>query len=345
MIKKSSFGRRLRIWYYKLRRRKINQRLMIYLVMVLISAVFWFVNKTGSTISGIMDFPVEYYGLPKNHYLLPGITTGVLQLTVSARGAYFLGHSGLPSSIKIDLSKLDIRTFPDTDSSLKFVTKEDIRAYVEAQLPGDYKCSAIKPDTLKLDFGRSAEKKVPVILDSEIGFSPQYRFLKNPVLQPDSVEVTASVNIMDSITCIKTEKIEIQNLKESFTQKAKLIIPKDVFCNLQYTDVDFFVEKFTENTIEIPIRRIHVPDSVQLRVFPQKITLKYNIGWTNYNSVSEEMFVAVVDYQELYGISKPKFLTVKILKYPENFGVTDMEIIPEAVEYLVERVEQKDRQK
>ena len=79
-------------------------------------------------------------------------------------------------------------------------------------------------------------------------------------------------------------------------------------------------------------------------VFPQKITLKYNIGWTNYNSVSEEMFVAVVDYQELYGISKPKFLTVKILKYPENFGVTDMEIIPEAVEYLVERVEQKDRQ-
>lgn len=312
---------------------------MVYLVMVIISSLLWFFNKTGSTVSTVTDFHVEYYGLPKNHYLLPGLTTEVLQLTVSAKGSYFLTHNNQFPTIKIDLSKLDIRQFPDTDSSLKFVTNDDVRPLIEAQLPADCKCLSVKPDTVKLDFGRSAMKKVPVVLDYDITFEKQFRFKKEPVLQPDSVEISGSVNITDSVLCIKTEKVEISGLNESVSQKVKLLLPKDIFCSLNFTQADFFVEKFTGNTIEIPVRCINVPDSVVLRIFPQQITLKYNVGWDNFNSVSAEMFTAAVDYNELNGITKPKFLSVKLIKYPETFGVTNISFMPEGVEFLVERKE------
>ncbi|MBQ5452162.1 MAG: hypothetical protein IIT56_04140 [Bacteroidales bacterium] len=333
------FWRKTRIFFLRLRYKRINPRLMVYLVMVIISSLLWFFNKTGSTVNTVADYRVEYYGLPKNHYLLPGLTTEMLHLTVSAKGSFFLTLSNQLPPLRIDLSKLDIRQFPDTDSSLKFVTNDDLRALIEAQLPSDCKCLAVKPDTIKLDFGRSAMKKVPVVLDYDITFEKQYRFKEDPVLQPDSVEISGSVNITDSIHCIKTEKVEVSGLKESFSQKVKLLVPKDIFCNLNLSQADFFVEKFTSNTVEVPVRCINVPDSVKLRIFPQNITLKYNIGWDNFNSVSKEMFVATVDYKELDVVKKPKFLTVKLLKYPEAFGVTNISFMPEGVEFLVEKKE------
>jgi hypothetical protein len=338
MATKHKLWRKIRIFFLRLRYKRINSKLMIYLVMVLISSFLWFFNKTGSTVSTVTDFNVEYYGLPKDHYLLPGLTTQKLSLTLSARGTVFLTHNSQMPPLKIDLSKLDIRQFPDTDSSLKFITNDDVRPVIDAQLPADYKCQAIKPDTIKLDFGRSTIKKVPVILDYDISFEKQYRFQKAPVVQPDSVEVSGSVNIMDSVQFVKTELISIKNLKETTSQKVKLIVPKDVFCNLYFTQVDFSVEKFTENTIEIPIRCFNVPDSVKLRIFPQNITLKYNVGWGNYNNISGEMFIVNVDYKELNSKVKPKYLSVRVSKYPEIYGVSNISISPETVEYLVEKI-------
>lgn len=338
MTRKNRFFRKLRIFFLRLRYKRINPRVMVYLVMVLISALLWFFNKTGSTVSTVTEYKVEYFGLPKDHYLLPGITTQALFLTISAKGSLFLTHTSQNPPLRIDLSKLDIRQFPDSDSTLKFVTNDDVRPIVEAQLPSDYKCLAVKPDTIKLDFGRSMMKKVPVVLDYDVTFEKQYRFSKKPLLQPDSVEVSGSVNIMDSVLFVETEHIELKGLKDSISQKVRLKIPKDIFCNLYFSQVDFFVEKFTENTLEIPIRCVHVPDSVNLRIFPQKISLKYNVGWANFNNISPEMFLATVDYAELSGEKKPKYLTVNILKYPESFGVTNITFQPESVEYLVERI-------
>ena len=337
MAEKKRTLRKLEISLYKLRRKRINQKVMIYMVMLLISAVLWFVNKTGSTIITDVYFPIEFYGLAHDHYLLPGITTNQVLITVSGRGSSFLTHKGAYPTLRIDLSKLDIRTFPDTDSTLKFVTNDDIRSMIESQIPTEYKCLTIKPDTIMLDFGRSSTKKVPVIVDCDLSFEKQYRLAKDPVLQPDSVEVSGSTNIMDSVLCVKTESIVLQNLNDSVSVKAKLVVPHDIICPLNYTDVKIFVEKFTENSIEIPITPVNVPDSVTLRVFPQTVTLKYNISWNQYNNVSAEMFYAVVDYSDLFAPVRPKFLPIRILRYPENLGVTNIVLSTEGVEYLIHK--------
>lgn len=343
-MKKGSVKRKIEAAFFKLRRKRINQKLLVYLVMVLISAFFWFFNKSGETINSVMTFKLDFFGLPQNHYLLPGITTGELNVTVSARGAYFLTHNGSSFPIKIDLSKLDIRTFPDADSTLKFVTNDDIRSMVDAQMPAECKCVSIKPDTIKLDFGRSATKKVPIHLEYDITFDRQFRLAQEPILSPDSVDVTGSINVIDSIAFVQTEKISIAQINESKMLKARLLAPKDVISALAFTEVNFRIEKFTENSIEIPIKTVNVPDSVNLRVFPQTVTLRYNISWANFNSVSPEMFNAVVDYSDLFAPVRPKFLPVKIAKFPDNMGVTNMQLSPEGVEFIIERNLNKDNQ-
>ena len=337
MAEKKTLRRRAKALMYKLRRKRINQNALTYLVMVVIALTFWFINRIGSTITTEATFKVEYYGLPQNCILVPGVTTEMLKISLSARGGLLLTHRGAYSPIRIDLSKLDIRTFPESDSTLKFVTVDDIRAQVEAQMPDKYKFESLKPDTIKLDFGVSNHVKVPVILDHDITFESQYRLAGPPSLQPDSITIDGSAIIIDTIQAIHTELLSLHKLSQTTTQKVRLVIPNGVKCPLTSTDATISVEKFTENAIEVPIRAINIPDSVSLRIFSQNVTIKFNVGWNNYNKVSREMFTAEVDYNDLTGIKKPQFLTVRITKKPEDMGVSNITISPETVEYLIEK--------
>ena len=161
MAEKKTILRRTKAFLYRLKRKRFNKNTLTYLVMTVIALTFWFINKISSTITTEANFKVEYYGLPNNSMLVPGITTDMLRITISARGGVLLAHRGDYSPIRIDLSKLDIRTFPESDSTLKFVTDDDIKTQVEAQIPDNYKFKSLKPDTIKLDFGIMSHIKVP----------------------------------------------------------------------------------------------------------------------------------------------------------------------------------------
>ena len=340
MAEKNTLIRKLKASIYKLSRTRINRKILTYIVMVAIALTFWYINKMGSTITTEANFKVEYYGLPYNSMLVPGVTTDMLRITLSARGAQLMMHRGGYSPIRLDLSKLDIRTFPESDSSLKFVTDDDIRAQVELQMPADYKFLSLKPDTIKLDFGLSRHIKVPVILDRSITFEQQYRLAGEPTLQPDSVTIDGPAIIVDTVTAIHTETLALDRLSASTVQKVRLAIPEGVNCPLTSTDVAINVEKFTQHSIEVPIRVVNTPDTVSLRIFSQNATIRFNVGWKNYKRIAREMFAAEVDYKELTGLNdnkKPRFLTVRITKTPDDMGVTNITISPETVEYLIEK--------
>lgn len=337
MAEKKTILRKAKALIYKLKRKRFNKNTLTYLVMVVIALLFWFINKISSTITTEANFKVEYYGLPNNSMLVPGVTTDMLKITLSARGTELLSHRGGYSPIRIDLSKLDIRTFPESDSSMKFVTDDDIRSQVETQMPANYKFLSLKPDTIKLDFGILRHAKIPVILDHEITFEKQFRLAGEPSLQPDSITIGGPAIIVDTITAIHTETLVLDNISESSVQKVKLSIPDGINCALTSTDVSINVEKFTEHSIEVPIRTVNVPDTVSLRIFSQKVTIRFNVGWTNFNKISREMFAAEIDYNDLLGINRPQFLTVRITKKPEDMGVTNISISPETVEYLIEK--------
>ncbi|MBP5367156.1 MAG: hypothetical protein J6Y24_12330 [Bacteroidales bacterium] len=316
---------------------KINRNLLVYLVSVVLATIFWFLNKTGSYIDPTIEFRVEYSGIPGDKILLPGVTTSSLKVDVSVKGSVLLTTGTFQDFIRIDLSKLTLRNVPHADSTLKYISGDDIRQQIEAQLPTDFKFLKVQPDTIFLDFGRSVTKKVPVILDADISFDAQYRAADGIILQPDSVEISTSAIIADSVTCVKTEYLELLNLQEPVQRHVQFIIPNEVTCHTLYTDLKINTEKFTEQTLVLPIRQINTPDSILMRVFPQSATVKFFVGWANYQRISKDMFSIAVDYADLNSPLKSDLLSIKLIRSPEKLGVTDIRISPSSVEYLVER--------
>lgn len=339
--KGNSWWRKTKALAYKLIRKRINPKLLIYTAMVLITTAAWLINKVGSTISTTGTCEVEYYGLPQNRIIVPGITTAEFRINFSARGTQLLGKHGKLPVIRIDLSKLDIRTFPDNDSTLKFVTCDDIRTQVEQQMPTGFHFESLSPDTIMLNLGASAKKKVPVALRQNISFARQYRLQKAPELQPDSVIINGSEMIMDTINCIYTEPLIISQLKDSISlYRVSLVMPKGITCPLKRTDVTLTTEKFTEGSVQVSISQQNVPDNVALRLFTQKGTIKYHIGWRNYQKVTEDMFQLTVDYNEMCEIDRVKYLPLHIKpQYPDALGISNITISPDMVECLPERID------
>ena len=329
--------RNLKAAFLKIRRMKINRNLLVYLVSVVLATIFWFLNKTGSYIYPTKEFRVEYSGIPGDKILLPGVTTSSLKVVVSVKGSVLLTSGSFQDFLRIDLSKLNLRNVPHADSTLKYISDDDIRQQIEAQLPADFKFVSLQPDTIFLDFGRSVTKKVPVILDADISFDSQYRAADGIILQPDSVEISTSAIIADSVTNVKTEYLELLNLQEPVQRHVQFIIPSEVTCRTLYTDLKINTEKYTEQTLVLPIRQINTPDSILMRVFPQSATVKFFVGWSNYQRISKDMFSIAVDYADLNSPLKSDLLSIKLIRSPEKLGVTDIRISPSSVEYLVER--------
>lgn len=329
--------RNLKAAFLKIRRMKINRNLLVYMVSVVLASIFWFLNKTGSYISTSKEFRVEYSGIPGDKILLPGVTTSSLKVGVSVKGSLLLTSGNFQDFLRIDLSKLTLRNVPYADSTLKYISDDDIRQQIEAQLPTDFKFVSVEPDTIFLDFGRSVSKKVPVMLDADISFESQYRAADGIIIVPDSVEISTSAIIADSITFVKTEHLELLNLQEPVQRHVQFVVPSEVTCPTLYTDLKINTEKYTEQTLVLPIRQINTPDSILLRVFPQTATIKFFVGWSNYQRISKDMFSIAVDYADLNSPLKSDLLSIKLTRSPEKLGVTDIRISPLSVEYLVER--------
>lgn len=337
--KKKGLSRRWAAIKYKLSRKRINQNILTYTIAVLLATAGWFINKLGSDISAVGTSAVEYYGLPRNRILVPGLTTSELSITFSARGNNLLGTHGRLPGIRIDLSKLDIRTIPESDSSLKFVTNDDIRSQVEQQMPKDFHFVSLKPDTILLDFGASSTKKVPLVINHKITFAKQYRMASAPGISPDSITITGSAALVDTINCVYTETLQLENVKDSSRrEKVKILKPNGITCPLTSAIVTLRAEKYTEGSVEVPIKQLNVPENVRLRIFSPKAVIKFNVGWNNYNRVNAEMFGVAVDYNDLNGIAKPHQLTIHLTKAPDNIGVTNITIVPQTVEYLAETI-------
>lgn len=327
----------LRVWYYR-GKLKINRKLFIYIVFVIISTILWFINKTGSTIVANLNYDVEYFNLPKDKLISSQLSTNKLEVKVSAIGSVLMGLPSKMPPMRIDLSKIDAALWIESeDSAVKLVVIEAIKNQIENQLPQQVKFIDINPDTICLEFGQSLVKRVPVKLDAEISYASQFRNSAPISFSPDSVEIIGSVKIVDTIKEINNEFLKIKDLQENFSRRLKLLSPEGVVCSNLYADLNINVEKFTEETLELTIRQINVPDSITMRIFPPVVKLSFNVGWKNYGRASSDMFSVVVDYKDVVNQTvKPDVLFVKLMRKPD-LGLSDIKIRPESVEFLIEQ--------
>ncbi len=313
---------------------KLNKKMFVFAFFLIISTILWFLNALNQNYLTNLQFPVVFIHFPQDKINIKELPNK-LKIKINADGfsilSYKLSSNFMP--LKIDVSSVDLRLLSKSDSSKLFFLTNNLTRNLEAQFSEDFKILKIKPDSIYFNFTHITEKKVPVKLISEINYKNQFMLKNDIVIAPDSIIVKGPASLLDTIDFIKTKKLKLNKLSINVSQELMLETNKNLNYSQDYIDIDIDVEEYTETKIIIPIEIINLPDSLSIKIFPNKVNVKYLVGFSHYGKISDHEFRAIIDYKTINNNLNSK-LKVQIMSIPNN--IKSFSSKPSTVDYVIE---------
>ena len=183
-------------------RKKENFRLGLAAVLsfFFVSGV-WFSFARGLETLGTLEIPIEYMNRrPKMQILETSIND--VSLNLSGSGTLIKSIRPEQVNVRLDLSKAVVGTNTFT------ITPEDIT------LPPGVLLKRVTPQTVNVTLDVSIEKNLPIQADW-IGKLPEGLIIESVTITPEKVKIIGAKNILNKITTIYTEKIQLDNIKKS----------------------------------------------------------------------------------------------------------------------------------
>ncbi len=324
---KNSFFKNVRI--------KLDRKLLIFLFFLLLSTIFWLLNELSKNSSTTITCPVKYINLPKDKVLVKELPSR-FELTIEAPGytllKYKLSNRLLP--LIFDLNQYGFTIMGNSSAQKFFILTSRVRSGIARQLRSDVQLLNISPDSIIFEFGEIVQKRVPVVPDLSIQYAKQFMLTGEITIDPDTIMISGPDLIIDTIQQVYTRKELISGVNQLTTHSINLEEIKNVTYSTKKVTITIPVEQYTEALLDIPIEKVHVPDSLILKTFPGSVTLTCNVSLSNYEKLTPHQFRAVVDYEAIEKKLGNK-LKVSIVKAPEY--VRSIRFHPVNVEFIIEK--------
>ncbi len=312
---------------------RFNKQVSVFLVCLMIAVVFWILLSLSNNYPASITFPVSFKHLPKKKVVVNELPQSIT-LNLSTSGFSILSYYliGKKDSISIDVSSAMRSSGPFSDA-LAIPTRKFLPDF-KRQLGEDVEITGFSPDTVLLMFMDQVSKRVPVRPDLSFSLVPQFDTVKAPFTIPDSVTISGPPSAIRKIRSIKTVPLVLNGVNASVDQHIAMqqlplveVEPATVHLHLP-------VEKFTEGQQTVDIHPMDVPDGYTLRTFPDKVRIRYQVGLSNYSSITSDQFDVVVNAGMLPN-ARLNFLPLKLVSKPGTIRSVLME--PMEVEYMLKK--------
>ena len=311
-----------------------DKRIITYLVCVGIATIFWLLNALSKNYTVDLTFPVRYTNMPKNKILV-NEPPDKFTLQVNSYGFTLLRHK-----LKLSFSPLvfNVNDFTrnmmeNTKQSEYTILTSQYMEEIADQLSSELKVLSISPDTVHFNFDQIINKKVKVYPDVQIELKKQYQ-LSGPVrTKPDSVLVSGPRSVLDTLKQVTTKYQYFKSVSEAIQRNVSLAEYDNLQIENKRIVLNIPIEEYTESQMLIPLFIENKPDSLNLKLFPNRVKVSFLVGLSRYSEILPEDFKLVVTWSE---ISRDKSrLKVDTQAIPPF--VKSVKIVPDEVEYLIEK--------
>ena len=211
----------------KIRNIKLKQDTLVFFIFLITSTTFWFLNALRENYGETFTIPVKYVNVADDESIISK-SDETLKLRVRGGGYVILRQkiSKTFSAVSIDVSRL-IRNSVG-DESHAFLLPRMQRDNIQEQLFMGLELESVEPDTLFITLAKIAKKKVAIKPNGNVIPEKQFILAGKIIFSPDSVEIIAPVNVIDTIKFIQSEYFKIEKVKETATQSISLEIPNEI---------------------------------------------------------------------------------------------------------------------
>lgn len=314
----------------KIIKSNFREKLWIFIVCLILAGMMWTFTELTKEYTTDVKYKLQFVNVPENLMLVDqGDTT--LTVGITAQGFELLETLYLKKnrSLEIDLSELRIK--PDDHGFSAFLPTNKLLTQIGTQISKDEPPVYVKPDTLYFRFAEVNRSKVPVRLDIDLNFSPQFGLFDSIQFEPHFVSVSSIKNITDTLTSLTTLRTGISDIDSSFSiyipirkpYRASLIKLSD-----DSVKISVKVARFTEKEMVVPVS---VRGNQNVKVFPETVKVKCLIPMQLYKDVNASMFDVSIDPDGTQpGTNKAKVKTGNI---PAHCRLLSIE--PQEVEFLI----------
>ena len=319
--------------YFKNRDIRIDRNILSYTICVIIAAILWFLNALNKEYTSEISYPVRYTDLPKGKYLVSELPSDIT-LEVKAKGFTLVGYRISTSFLPINL---DINSYSnymlEKDNILEYTLKlSTIKDRINNQLNSDINLLNIKPEEIYFKFSHAVTKMIPVKPVVDYSLKKQHILKDEITAVPDSILVSGPASMMDTLSYIPTEIWKAGEISKNLSRTIDLDFPPNFSAEEKSVKINIELERFTEAKRNIPISVWNLPDSLNIKLFPNTVDISYEIGLSRYDKVTDKDFEFIVNYSQTPNSS---YLPVEIVKIPSF--IKNLSYTPQKVEYILEK--------
>lgn len=288
-----------------------TRRVNIFLLFVVLAFVFSVLTKLSKSYTKTFSFHINAVNVPDDVVIINDSTIN-MRIMLTAYGFRQIKYYFKKPTIDIDFATLDKNT-----THYNWIAKRELSNIIK-QFDINEKIENIIPDTIVFRYDVNTIKKIPVVLNSNIKFSSGFDVDGAFILEPDSINVIGPKVVLDSISEIFTEKLELDNIISDVNSIVKLKLPnqhQDLKFSQEQVQVMGTVEKFTEGIIEVPVNVINIPKNIKIKYYPKTIPVIYYTSLSNFKSISSSSFIVESDYNSLSAADS--YLIPKIVQQPD----------------------------
>lgn len=305
----------------------INKQLFTFLFFLMLSAIFWLILTLNEDYEKELKIPVRIVNVPKN-VMLTSPSVDTVRATVRDQGWVLLNY--MFGEYKHNV-KIDFRNYDKTYGK-GVVPNADLKRSIEQSLESSSKVTTVKPEKLEYFYNNGEHKRVPVHWNGRI-IPEQLFFISHVNYKPDTVDVYASREKLDSIRIVYTEPLNYVGFRDTLLVDCKLAHAADVKVVPERIQVVFHTDLLTEESIDVPIKCINLPAGKTLRTFPAKVRVNFVAGVSQIRELTADEFTVVADYLEIEQKASEK-CNIYLKEVPH--GISRATLNTKQVDYLIE---------
>lgn len=309
-----------------LKKRKVK----VFLLFLLFSTLAWLVNNLSQTFVSTTSFTLEYSDPPLD-FLLVEIPAKSIDVRLKAVGFRFMSFEIRKQHIKVDLSKIS------TKNGRYYISPKVFRKQISNQLSKSMELVQMEDDTLFLDLIKLVSKEVPVIARANIDLAANYTLASKVKVTPKTVTLRGPKNEIDTINSVRTSYVELVDVSTDFSKNVSLLLPKMLASSKvdpSAVRVSGEVFRFSEQVVSIPIEMINVPDSVRVRMFPDRVDVLCQGKISELKTIESKDFRVIGDYNAI-SVDSQNRLPIVLDSFPSSLSKAILQ--KKEIEFILRR--------
>lgn len=307
----------------------LNKEFLTFLFFLVLSGIFWLLMTLNETYEKELQVAVRLVDVPKNAVMTTSMTDTII-VTVRDKGftlgVYLTSHKIQPVDVSFD-------DYANNSTGKVVVPTSDIQKQILQQLYGSSRITSIKPDKLEFYFNFGRSKQVSVRLAGRIIPGKSY-YLASQRFWPQKITVYANEKLLDSIQYVSTVNLNIVNFEDTVIQTVALKSIKGAKLVPSTVRIGLYPDVLTEESTEVPISAVNMPQGKVLRTFPSKVSVRFTVGASKFRMIKPEQFKVIVDYNDLMDHPSDK-CNIYLRAYPHS--ITKVHLDMTKVDYLIEQ--------